>query len=108
MLPFKLDNHNILWYYTLVNDFVQPKRASVIIFTSHIYVEFVFVSVLNELYLFNAVFFYLNKDFILCENDTGLYLCISKSIMVVILAFFISTKTPYGDWNILERRNANE
>lgn len=28
--------------------------------------------------------------------------------MVVILAFFISTKTPYGDWNILERRKANE
>ena len=66
------------------------------------------LSVLNELTLFNTVFFYFNKDFILCENDTGLYLCISKSFMVVILAFFISTKTPYGDWNILERRNANE
>ena len=74
--------------------------------TSHTHVEFVFYdsSITAPFCSLLLSFFILIRIFIRCENDTpcSFYRYI---LMAVILAFFIFTKTPQGDWNIKKGGN---
>ena len=54
---------------------------------------------------FITVFFYFNKDFLSYARMTPPVVYTGIFLMAVILAFFIFTKTPQGDWNIKKGGN---